>query len=80
MASEDNIRRLRRPASPPEPNAFEELDEHERQLAEWHERRKNRIPAQGKTKTAELSNEKRGYLWEEGRINKLRKRSSPSDT
>lgn len=72
MKPEDNIRRLRS-------NVFEELDEKERELSEWHARRKNRIPAQGKTKTSQLNEGNRGYIWDRTQP-RIKRRSGPNDT
>lgn len=66
MSPEDNIRVLRRTQSAAPVNIFELLDQEEerkKELEAWHERRKNRVPAQGKTKTAELNDDNRGYIW-----------------
>jgi hypothetical protein len=74
MASEDNIRRLRQP----EKNVFEEMEEHEREMKDWAERRRGQsrfVPG----KTAELNIENRGYIWARGQ-RPTKKRSSPSDT
>jgi hypothetical protein len=74
MATEDNIRRLRQP----EKNVFEELEEHEREMKDWAERRKGQsrfVPG----KTAELNIGNRGYIWARGQ-RPAKKRSSPSDT
>jgi len=84
MGSEDNIRRLRRPmdSGPEDRNVFEELEEYERELAEWHERRKNRNPAAGKTKTSELNMDNKGYIWRRpsGKRPGGRGYSGPNDT
>lgn len=73
MKPEDNIRLLLTG------NVFEELDQYERELEESKERRKNRVPAQGRTKTSELNERNQGYIWAR-RQKSLPRRSGPNDT